>query len=68
MPVSERAKQFMPFAALKGLPEALAQVEQAHTATAKKAAVAYYMQAGFSEEALPKVMHDNAAVFLGLMD
>ncbi len=36
MPVSERAKQFMPFAALKGLPEALAQVEQAHTATAQK--------------------------------
>ena len=36
MPVSERAKQFMPFAALKGFPEALAQVEQAHTATAKK--------------------------------
>ena len=33
-----------------------------------QAAVAYYMQAGFSEEALPKVMHDNAAVFLGLMD
>lgn len=36
MPVSERAKQFMPFAALKGFPEALAQVEQAHTATTKK--------------------------------
>lgn len=36
MPVSERAKQFMPFAALKGFPEALAQIEQAHTATAKK--------------------------------
>jgi len=36
MPVSERAKQFMPFAALKGLPEALAQIERAHTATSKK--------------------------------
>lgn len=28
MPVSERAKQFMPFAALKGLPEALAAREK----------------------------------------
>ncbi len=28
MPVSERAKQFMPFAALKGLPEALAEREK----------------------------------------
>lgn len=28
MPVRERAKQFMPFAALKGLPEALAAVEK----------------------------------------
>lgn len=28
MPVSERAKQFMPFAALKGLPEALAEKEK----------------------------------------
>jgi hypothetical protein len=28
MPVSERAKQFMPFAALKGLPEALAKKEK----------------------------------------
>lgn len=28
MPVAERAKQFMPFAALKGLPEALAEVER----------------------------------------
>jgi len=36
MPVSERAKQFMPFAALKGLPEALTQIERAHTATSKK--------------------------------
>lgn len=27
MPVSERAKQFMPFAALKGLPEALQRKE-----------------------------------------
>jgi len=36
MPISERAKQFMPFAALKGLPEALAQIERAHTAISKK--------------------------------
>jgi len=36
MPIAERAKQFMPFAALKGLPEALAQVEWSHTATSKK--------------------------------
>lgn len=28
MPISDRAKQFMPFAALKGLPEALAQKEK----------------------------------------
>lgn len=28
MPVSERAKQFTPFAALKGLPEALAEKEK----------------------------------------
>lgn len=28
MPVSERAKQFMPFAALKGLPEALEKKER----------------------------------------
>lgn len=28
MPIEERAKQFMPFAALKGLPEALAQKEK----------------------------------------
>lgn len=28
MPVSDRAKQFMPFAALKGLPEALAKKEK----------------------------------------
>ncbi len=28
MPVSERAKQFMPFAALSGLPEALRKVEE----------------------------------------
>lgn len=28
MPVSERAKQFMPFAALRGLPEALAEKEK----------------------------------------
>lgn len=28
MPVSERAKQFMPFAALKGLPEALQKMER----------------------------------------
>jgi len=28
MPVSQRAKQFMPFAALKGLPEALAEKEK----------------------------------------
>lgn len=28
MDVSNRAKQFMPFAALKGLPEALAQKEE----------------------------------------
>lgn len=28
MPIEERAKQFMPFAALKGLPEALARAEQ----------------------------------------
>ncbi|SHJ26887.1 YolD-like family protein [Parasporobacterium paucivorans] len=28
MPVSERAKQFLPFAALKGLPEALAEKEK----------------------------------------
>ena len=28
MPLKERAKQFMPFAALKGLPEALAEVEK----------------------------------------
>lgn len=28
MPVSERAKQFMPFAALKGLPEALEKMER----------------------------------------
>ena len=31
-----------------------------------KAAVDYYLQAGFSEEALPKVMYNNAAAFLGL--
>lgn len=36
MPVSERAKQFMPFAALKGLPEALTQTERAHAAKTKK--------------------------------
>lgn len=28
MPISERAKQFMPFAALRGLPEALAEREK----------------------------------------
>lgn len=28
MPIEERAKQFMPFAALSGLPEALALKEQ----------------------------------------
>lgn len=28
MPISERAKQFMPFAALKGLPEALEKKER----------------------------------------
>ena len=28
MPIEERAKQFMPFAALKGLPDALAQKEK----------------------------------------
>lgn len=28
MPISERAKQFMPFAALKGLPEALLKKER----------------------------------------
>jgi len=28
MPIEERAKQFMPFAALKGLPEALQKVEK----------------------------------------
>lgn len=28
MPIEERAKQFMPFAALKGLPEALADKER----------------------------------------
>ena len=28
MPISERAKQFMPFAALKGLPEALREKER----------------------------------------
>ncbi len=28
MPASERAKQFMPFSALKGLPEALARAER----------------------------------------
>lgn len=28
MPISERAKQFMPFAALKGLPEALKEKER----------------------------------------
>lgn len=28
MPISDRAKQFMPFAALKGLPEALAAKER----------------------------------------
>lgn len=28
MPVAERAKQFMPFAALRGLPEALAEKEK----------------------------------------
>ena len=36
MPVAERAKQFMPFAALKGLPEALTQAERAHAAKTKK--------------------------------
>lgn len=29
MPIEDRAKQFMPFAALKGLPEALAAKEKA---------------------------------------
>lgn len=28
MPIEERAKQFMPFAALRGLPEALAAKEK----------------------------------------
>lgn len=28
MPIEERAKQFMPFAALRGLPDALAQKEK----------------------------------------
>jgi len=32
MPIEERAKQFMPFAALKGLPEALAAKEKIITA------------------------------------
>lgn len=36
MPVSERAKQFMPFAALKGLPEALTHMEREHHAKSKK--------------------------------
>ena len=30
MPISERAKQFMPFSALKGLDEAIAKKEQEH--------------------------------------
>lgn len=33
MPIEERAKQFMPFAALKGLPEALAAKENLITAS-----------------------------------
>lgn len=33
MPIEERAKQFMPFAALKGLPEALAAREKTVTET-----------------------------------
>lgn len=32
MPVSERAKQFLPFAAVKGLPEALAKKEKVYIA------------------------------------
>lgn len=36
MPISERAKQFMPFAALKGLPEALTHMEREHNAKSKK--------------------------------
>ncbi len=30
MPVQERAKQFMPFSALKGLDEAIAKIEEEH--------------------------------------
>ncbi len=30
MPISERAKQFMPFSALKGLDEAIAKKEEEH--------------------------------------
>ena len=30
MPISERAKQFMPFSALKGLDEAIAKKEEQH--------------------------------------
>lgn len=33
MPIEERAKQFMPFTALKGLPEALAAKEKTVTGT-----------------------------------
>ena len=41
MPVAERAKQFMPFAALKGFEEAL---EQKETATDRSAAAGRSLQ------------------------
>lgn len=37
MPVSERAKQFMPFAALRGLEEALAEQDRTYRAYAEQA-------------------------------
>ena len=38
MPVPERAKQFMPFSALRGLEEALEKVEAEESRKAEKAA------------------------------
>ncbi len=38
MPIADRAKQFMPFAALKGLPEALAARENILTSCADSSA------------------------------
>ena len=52
MPIEDRAKQFMPFAALKGLPEALAAKE--------KDTVPKIELSGEMAEELDQKMHERA--------